>query len=396
MTKLGTYIRFFISGLAFGIANVIPGVSGGTMLVVFGIYDKLTEAISGIRSIFKNFGFLLCFALGAGGGIIGFAFIITWLFEGFGVQTNMYFIGLILGSVPLIVRTATATEKIKPLCILPFLIGLGLVVGLAVLESTNTTEQYSISVQSDISGNYESGHFETGTVTIVNNSSRAIDSWTIELAESGYIFDPKSDAGENDIIIKNSLSHMIKELFGEDLPENHNTIVSGEDVEIPPNSAYTFSYYNPCSVRSLTAEEMELTVSYKMDVLFFLTMMVALFIAAVAMIIPGVSGSFVMMLLGVYTTVIGAIKDIDLMIIIPCAIGAVLGIMLGARLISTLIKKHGLMMYSAIMGLVIGSVYAILPAGFGFNLSTGYGFVALICGILTSVIIDKVGKPKSE
>ena len=54
------------------------------------------------------------------------------------------------------------------------------------------------------------------------------------------------------------------------------------------------------------------------------------------------------------------------------------------------------MMYSAIMGLVIGSVYAILPAGFGFNLSTGYGFVAMVCGILTSVIIDKVGKPKSE
>ena len=45
------YLRFFITGLAFGIANVIPGVSGGTMLVIFGIYDKLTEAISGIKSI---------------------------------------------------------------------------------------------------------------------------------------------------------------------------------------------------------------------------------------------------------------------------------------------------------------------------------------------------------
>ena len=390
MSKFVTYFRFFISGLAFGIANVIPGVSGGTMLVVFGIYDKLTEAISGIKSIFKNFGFLLCFALGAGGGILGFAFIITWLFENFGVQTNMYFIGLILGSVPLIVRTATEKEKIKPLCILPFVIGLAAVVGLAVLENTNTTEQYSIEVQSELSG-----YTETGTVTIINNSNRTIDSWTIDML-NGQFFDPKSDAGENDIIIKNSLSHMIKECFGEDLPDVHNTIVSGEDVEIPPNSEYSFSYYNPCSVRALTVDDIELTISYKMDVLFFFTMMVALFIAAVAMIIPGVSGSFVMMLLGVYTTVIGAIKDIDLMIIIPCAIGAVLGIMLGARLISTLIKKHGLMMYSAIMGLVIGSVYAILPAGFGFNLSTGYGFVALICGILTSVIIDKVGKPKSE
>ena len=262
--------------------------------------------------------------------------------------------------------------------------------GLTVLENTNTTEQYSIEVQSEISG-----YTETGTVTIINNSNRTIDSWTIEML-NGQFFDPKSDAGENDVIISNSLSHKIKELFGEDLPDVHNTIVSGEDVEIPPNSEYSFSYYNPYSVRALTVDDIELTISYKMDVLFFFTMMAALFIAAVAMIIPGVSGSFVMMLLGVYTTVIAAIKDFDLLIIIPCVVGAILGIILGARLISTLIKKHGLMMYSGIMGLVIGSVYAILPAGFGFNLSTGYGFVALICGILTSVIIDKVGKPKSE
>ncbi|MBE6902747.1 MAG: DUF368 domain-containing protein [Ruminococcaceae bacterium] len=113
MNYFVTYLRFFISGLAFGIANVIPGVSGGTMLVVFGIYDKLTEAISGVKAILKNFWFLFSFVLGAGSGVLGFAFVITWLFESFGVQTNMFFIGLILGSVPLIVRTATASEKIK-------------------------------------------------------------------------------------------------------------------------------------------------------------------------------------------------------------------------------------------------------------------------------------------
>ncbi len=389
MSKISTYIRFFLSGLAFGIANVIPGVSGGTMLVVFGIYDKLTEAISGIKSIFKNFGFLLSFAVGAGSGIIGFAFLITWLFESFGVQTNMYFIGLVMGSIPLIVRTATATEKIKPLCILPFLIGFGAVIGLAVLEETRTTEQYTFTVQSETSNN-----IEQGTITIRNNSSRAINEWSIELAD-GMSFDPKASSENADFIIHNSLSHQLQELFGKDLPENHNMIVSLEGAEIPPESEFSFTYTNYRS-SPFTAEDMELSVSYKIDVLFFFTMMAALFIAAVVMIIPGVSGSFVMMLLGVYTTVIGAIKDINLMIIIPCAIGAMLGIILGARLISTLIKKHSLMMYSAIMGLVIGSVYAILPAGFGFNLSTGYGFVALIAGILTSVCIDKMGRNNEE
>ena len=383
MNKLTTYIKFFISGLAFGIANVIPGVSGGTMLVVFGIYDKLTEAISGIKSILKNFGFLLSFALGAGSGILGFAFVISWLFENFGVQTNMYFIGLILGSVPLIVRTATEKDKIKPLCILPFVIGLTLVIGLAIAENS-TTEPYRL--ESVYNG-------QATTVTIYNDSSRVVDSWEIEFKDDSIVLDASAEGTLT--VTDYPTKYKIKMLFGMKVPAlAPNVLTSPEDslYSIQPDSSASFTYYGTLPDVSL----MELNFSYKMDIVFFLTMMAALFIAAVAMIIPGVSGSFVMMLLGVYTTVIGAIKDFNLLIIIPCAVGAILGIILGARLISTLIKKHGLMMYSAIMGLVIGSVYAILPAGFGFNLSTGYGFVALICGILTSVIIDKVGKPKSE
>ena len=168
-----------------------------------------------------------------------------------------------------------------------------------------------------------------------------------------------------------------------------NTFVSSDVIR--PDSTAVFTYNGV-----IDADALELNVSYKMDVSFFLTMMAALFIAAVAMIIPGVSGSFVMMMLGVYTTVIGAIKSFDLMIIIPCAIGALFGIVLGSKLISTLLKKHALMVYSLIMGLVIGSVYAIIPSGFGFNLSTGYGFVTLICGILVSLLIDKIGKPAEE
>lgn len=379
MSKFVTYFKFFISGLAFGIANVIPGVSGGTMLVVFGIYDKLTEAISGIKAILKNFGFLLSFALGAGSGILGFAFVISWLFENFGVQTNMYFIGLILGSVPLIVRTATEKEKIKPLCIIPFILGLALVVGLAVAEN-GSAEPFS--VETVVNGGVT-------TVTIHNDSSRVVEAWEIELTDD-VVIDTYAEGALTVTDYPTLLK--LKGMFGMKIPAlAPNMFTNPDSTLIEPESSYSFTYQGV-----LDAADMDLNVSYKMDVVFFLTMMAALFIAAVAMIIPGVSGSFVMMLLGVYTTVIGAIKDIDLMIIIPCAIGALLGVILGARLISTLIKKHGLMMYSAIMGLVIGSVYAILPAGFGFNLSTGYGFVALICGILTSVIIDKVGKPKSE
>lgn len=382
MSKLGLYFRFFISGLAFGIANVIPGVSGGTMLVVFGIYDKLTEAISGVKRIIKNLGFLISFGLGAASGILGFAFVITWLFGNFGVQTNMFFIGLILGSVPLIVRTATATEKIKPLCAVPFIIGFALVIGLAVAENGASTPY---SLETAVNNGITS-------VTIHNDSGRTVEEWSIEFENESIALD-KSVTGAH-AVYDHSTFDKIKGIFGAKLPEiAPNMFISIEGDVIQPNSSYTFSYGG---VLPAEAGEMSLNLSYSMDVLFFFTMMGALFVAAVSMIIPGVSGSFVMMLLGVYSTVIAAIKDLDILIIIPCAIGAVLGIVLGARLISTLLKKHGLMMYSAIMGLVIGSVYAILPAGFGFNLETGYGFVSLIGGILVSVIIDKVGKPAEE
>ena len=278
MKKVLQYIKVFLSGIVFGVANIIPGVSGGTMLVVFGIYDQLTEAISGIKAIIKNIVFLLFFGAGAGIGLLGFASVISMLFQNFGVQTNMFFIGLILGSIPMIYRMGTSESKVKPLCAVPFVLALGVVILLAVLEQMN--------------------------------------------------------------------------------------VVPAADV--------------------VTGFDLGMTVK----------LFVCAVLAAVAMIIPGLSGSFVMMLLGVYQTIIGAIqiKALNFYVIIPVAIGVVIGIIGGAKVISILIKKYKLMVYSAIMGLVVGSVYAILPADFGFNLQTGYGFVCLLFGVLTSVLVEKLGK----
>lgn len=281
MKKFIEYLKFFLCGLAFGIANVIPGVSGGTMLVVFGIFDRLTDAISGIRKIFKNFWFLMSFALGAGGGIILSSHIISSLFDNFGIQTNMFFIGLILGSIPLIYKFGTSEKSVKPMCIVPFVISFAVVVGLSVLENLG----------------------------IINIAPQAV---------TGF------------------------------------------------------------------------------DIVTTIKLLLFAALAAVTMIIPGISGSFVMMLLGVYETIINAIKDMNMIVIIPFAIGAVIGIIGGAKLISVLIEKNKLMVYSALMGLVIGSVYAILPIGFGFNLQTGYGFVCLLFGVLAAILIEKLGKSEGD
>lgn len=276
MKKFLEYLKYFICGIVFGVANVIPGVSGGTMLVVFGVFGRLTESISGLKKIIHNLAFLITFALGAGAGILLSAKVIGSMFAAYAIQTNMFFIGLILGGVPLILKLGTSEKKVKPLCIVPFLISMAIVVGLTVLEKLD--------------------------------------------------------------------------------------------------------------VFTMTAENIT-----GFDAVFSLKMIVCAAIAAVTMIIPGISGSFMMMLLGVYETIIGALNTMNFYVIIPFAIGAVVGIVFGAKLISLLIKKNKLMVYAAIMGMVVGSVYAILPEGFGFNLQTGYGFAFMLAGVLASVLIEKFG-----
>lgn len=94
-----------LRGVVIGLANIIPGVSGGTMMVSMGIYDTI---IGCINSLFKDFKkcikTLWPYALGMVAGILGLAKLITYLLGTFPLPTNMAFIGLILGGLPMIVR----------------------------------------------------------------------------------------------------------------------------------------------------------------------------------------------------------------------------------------------------------------------------------------------------
>ena len=71
---------FVLAGVLFGLANVIPGVSGGTMAVVFGVYERLIGVLSDpIKGIKKEWKFLVTFILGAGIGILAFGKLMNWL-----------------------------------------------------------------------------------------------------------------------------------------------------------------------------------------------------------------------------------------------------------------------------------------------------------------------------
>lgn len=129
-----------LRGMVIGLANVIPGVSGGTMMVSMGIYDKLIWSINHLFKKFKEcikillpylVGMVLAIALGAIG--------LKMAFANFPLPTNALFIGLILGSLPFILKE-TKGEKIGWQGGLVFILFFAIVVGLKAIEKETKTE----------------------------------------------------------------------------------------------------------------------------------------------------------------------------------------------------------------------------------------------------------------
>ena len=87
------------------------------------------------------------------------------------------------------------------------------------------------------------------------------------------------------------------------------------------------------------------------------------FAGAAAMVIPGISGSFILLILGAYYTVIKAITDFNIPVLIPIGLGVLTGFILSARLIGFLMEKFPKITYAFILGLVAGSIRHMLPDG---------------------------------
>lgn len=256
-------IILFLKGIVIGIANIIPGVSGGTMAVVMGIYDRLIEAIGGVLTDSKrrisHFIFLTVIALGAITGILLLAPAIEISLDQYHALTMLFFMGLIIGSTPMIVKKS----GLKSITLFNlFWLSLGIIIVLTLGASPESKEAVKASIGS------------------VNN------------------------------------------------------------------------------------------------MLLFASMI----LAGGAMIVPGVSGSLIMILLGQYPIILHAINQRDFTLLAIAGAGAGLGVLIFSKIIDFLLKHASASTHSFIIGLVAGSVIVLydgFPAG---TLGWLYGGLLFLSG----------------
>lgn len=146
MKKIFSYLNLVLKGAGMGAANVIPGVSGGTIALITGIFEKLIDSIKSfnlkalkllIGFKFKEFAahvnlsFLIAVFVGVAISIVSLAKLLGYLFENFPVYVWAYFFGLILASVYFVGRTI---EKWDIAVIISFAIGTAIAIGISFLN----------------------------------------------------------------------------------------------------------------------------------------------------------------------------------------------------------------------------------------------------------------------
>ena len=276
-------IMLVIKGFIMGIANIIPGVSGGTLSLILGIYEDFIGAISHFFTNFKkNIKFLLPIVIGMVLAIVSLSRVIDYSYKHFPIPTCLFFVGLVLGGIPMLLSKVKGTKEVKKV------------------------SSYIIFAI---------------TFLIV-----------MVMACSDLIF------GEG---MKISLSNM--------------------------------------------------------GLIQYILLFIVGVVAAATMVIPGVSGSLVLMLLGYYYPIIDKIKEFtsfknigeNFLVLGVFGVGILIGIVLISKLIEFLFQKYEVKTYFGVLGFIFASVLAIpistmlgVPITFTVpQVIIGLIFLVLGCGI---------------
>lgn len=100
-----SFFRRFLAGIVIGIGGILPGFSGGILAVTMGLYKPIIDAVAGFfKAPKKNFKFLLPIVLGVGVGFVLFMFLLEKLFASWRTYVICVFIGLVIGSLPSLLK----------------------------------------------------------------------------------------------------------------------------------------------------------------------------------------------------------------------------------------------------------------------------------------------------
>ena len=126
-----------LKGFIIGSSMSVPGVSGGTMAILLGIYDKLISAVSDFfKDIKGNFFLLLKVCIGGGLGLISLARVISFLLDKFPLPVSFFFLGAVIGGIPALYKKV-AESKVTFVSALYFLLGLAIVISIGFIPVGN-------------------------------------------------------------------------------------------------------------------------------------------------------------------------------------------------------------------------------------------------------------------
>ncbi len=152
--NMKNYLATFFKGLAMGAANVIPGVSGGTIALITGIFERLINAIKSfdttalkllfggkIKVLLKHidFNFLVAVFAGVAVSIISIARLFDYLFEAYPVYIWSFFFGLILASVYFVGKEVGRWRVAQ---VLSFIVGTAIAVSISVLSPASSNDGF--------------------------------------------------------------------------------------------------------------------------------------------------------------------------------------------------------------------------------------------------------------
>lgn len=130
------FLTDIFKGIVIGAGAILPGISSGVLCVIFGIYEKLLDSILNFfKDVKTNFKFLFPLVLGGVIGIVLFSNILKYILYSYPIQTKSIFIGLILGTIPILLKGVNQKEKFKKSQLLFLLIAL--VIGVAIVKLEN-------------------------------------------------------------------------------------------------------------------------------------------------------------------------------------------------------------------------------------------------------------------